>query len=238
MGYMIFQYQGQLGFIAREDGDNSTKKRDETERKLANINIHVKAGLYDKAIVLFQSAIKEHPNHKEIYTQCFHFLLAIKNLKLIKDFSTFYFKFLNQTHREDQLTIAYKKILHVHPKFKPITPEDRLMMARECKQSGDARSTVKLLNGIHKEFPDFNELDTAYLLMAEALRDIPKMGEKADSYEAIAKRFTEAKKKRTRKPAKKASLSLADIETNTAPPSTESPKKNDDINYDGGIDFK
>lgn len=208
MGYMIFQYQGQLGFIAREDEDKAQDIRSQADRLLANIEVHVKEGEYEKATLLFQKGIKENPNDKTIYPKCFDFLLAIKNHKLIEDYSTFYFKFLSHAKREDQLTTTYKRILQSHPKYMPDTATDRLMLAQECKKSGDSRSAIKLLNGMHTAHSDFSQLNTAYELMAEALRDIPNMDKKADQYAALAKKFNAKQRKRTHAKKKPPSQTL------------------------------
>ncbi|MGH1486869.1 MAG: hypothetical protein ACRBCI_11655 [Cellvibrionaceae bacterium] len=234
MGYMIFQYQEQLGFIARDDDDQSSRQRSNAERTLAKISVHIKEGQYDKATILFQTAMKENPNNKDIYNQCFDFLLAIKDHKLIEDYSTYYFTFLRDVNREDQLTIAYKKILHAHPKYTPISAEDRFMLAQEFKNSGDARTTIKLLNGLPKQYPDFKKLGETYQLIAEALHDIPKMKDKAEKYSALAHKHEEARRKRTVKKHLKLPTEKPD---NKDQPAAENPSNTDDINYDGGIDF-
>jgi tetratricopeptide (TPR) repeat protein len=234
MGYMIFQYQGKLGFIAREDESANNKKRSDVERILTKIEIHVKEGDYNKATKLFQVAMKENPNNKDIYNKCFDFLLAIKNKKLIEDYSKFYFKFLKDVDREDQLTIAYKKMRRAHPKFVPITADDRLMLAREFRNSGDSLTTVKLLNGIQNKHPDFKHLADAYRLTAEALTDIPSMADQAKRFTLLADRHEQAQKQRTVKKRIPKAFDLSDNKNNLP---AETPKDNSDINYDGGIDF-
>lgn len=212
MGYMLFQYQGQLGFIARREDEEDKQGRSGAERTLANIEVHVKEGRYEEALVLFQGALKTYNKNKDIYNQCFEFLLATKNLPLIDDFTPLYFEFLAKNQAKDQLTFAYKKILKVYPKFIPQAPEDRLLLAQECKASGDALSTVRLLNGIHQKFPNFARVIPAMELMVEALRDLPNMAAKADQFDLLVKRFKKQKEKEAKvnKKPKKPRLGGAD----------------------------
>jgi tetratricopeptide (TPR) repeat protein len=234
MGYMIFQYQNQLGFIARQEDESSS--RSEMERILANISIHVKQGDYDKAAKLFQNAIKKFPNDKSLNQHCFDFLLGIKNITLIEDFSSLYFKHLKLIKREDQLSIAYKRILHAHPKYRPDTPADRLMLAQACKENGDSRSAVKLLNGLHKEFHEFKQLPIAYKLMSEALKDLPDMEMQSIQYAKLAKHFENEMKKRKAPTKKTKSAGFSLVDKNSVEDNSK-PEDDNSINYDGGIDF-
>jgi len=255
MGYMLFQYQGQLGFIARqEDSDENTPSRSAAERTLANIDIQVKEGYYSEALLLFQEGLKKHSKNKAIHDKCFEFLLATKNGPLIDDFAPLYFSFLTKNQAKDQLTFAYKKILTVFPKFIPSEPEDRLLLAQECHASGDSLSTVRLLNGIHQQFPRFGRLIPAMELMTEALKNLPNMTEKAEKFDLLVKRFKKQKEKERVKPKApikpKAgeSLSLEDqIKENAerlgtkkdaiSPTIKPNSQTDSDIDYDGGIDF-
>ncbi len=238
MGYMIFQYQGQLGFIAQDDNKKRKHNRSDIDRLLVKIEIFVKEGEYDEAISLFHDAIKKYPNDKNIYNKYFDFIIAIKDKELIDEYAPFHFKFLNQTHSEDLITRSYKRILQVHPKYIPDTAEDRLMLAKECKQSGDSRTAVKLLNGINKTFPDFAGLGIVYELMADALRDIPKMADKADQFEALSKRFIELKRKKTMVKKRGKRIPPKELDGKSVIETIEdNAKKNDGLSYDGGIDF-
>ena len=262
MGYMLFQYQGQLGFIARQEEDEAKPGRDAAERILANIEVHVKEGYYNEALLLFQDALKKHSKNKPLHDKCFEFLLATKNIPLLDDFSPLYINFLAKNQAKDQLTLTYKKILKTHPKFSPQAPEDKLLLAQECKASGDSLSVIRLLNGIHQQSPNFGRLIPAMELMVEALKDLPNMAEKAEKFDLLVKRFKEKKEKERTKPKPRVpmqakleeSLSLEDqikdnadkftakkapIPSKTTPDNKIAPKNKieSDMDYDGGIDF-
>ncbi|MGH1441311.1 MAG: hypothetical protein ACRBBR_14440 [Cellvibrionaceae bacterium] len=261
MGYMLFQYQGELGFIARqeEDDDETTQGRNAAERTLANIDIQVKEGRYDEALLLFQDALKKHIKNKALHDKCFEFLLATKNFSLIDDFAPLYFSFLSKNQAKDQLTLVYKKIMAIYPKYMPAAPEDRLLLAQECQASGDSLSALRLVNGMHQEFPNFGRLIPAMELMVEALKNLPNMSDKAEKFDLLVKRFKKKKEKERAKPKAPTKAALApklgdnltleeQIKENAkaeslapnkarTPPKEAPPKQSNDIDYDGGIDF-
>ena len=238
MGYMIFQYQDQFGFIAQQQDKHTTKARSAADKLLAKIEVTVKEGNYDKAVVLFHDAIKNQTDDKRFYNQYFDFLLAMKDKQGIEEYSSFYFKFLNNSQREDLINLSYKKILQAHPKFMPDNPEDRMMLARECQQSGDSRSAVKLLNGLNKSHPTFKKLDIAFALMAEALRNIPNMADKADKFASLSQRLRAAKQKPGKPKQRGKRIPPKNTETNGVIETIkENAKKENGIDYDGGIDF-
>ena len=238
MGYMIFQYQDRFGFTAVQEDNNKTKARSSAELAMAKIDITIKEGDYDKAIELFCIAIKKENDNKTLCNNYFDFLLAIKNKERIDEYASFYFRYLNETQREDLINLSYKKILRAYPDFMPDNPQDRIMLAKECKQSGDPRSALKLLNGIKQAHPKYDRLEVVYALMAEALRDIPNMAAKADQFAALSQRIVDSKQKQTRTKKRGKRLPPKNIEQKSVLETIEdNAKKENGIDYDGGIDF-
>lgn len=238
MGYMIFQYQDKFGFIAHQEDSKKAKIKSSTDRLLAKIDITIKEGNYEEAIGFFHDAIKQEPNNKIVCNKYFDFLLALKDKKNIDKYSSFYFSFLNKTEREDLINLSYKKILQVYPKFTPDNPEDRLMLAKECKKSGDPRSALKLLNGINKTHPKFSRLDIVYALMAEVLNDMPNMAEQAKRFSTLSQHIINAKRGEPSVKKRRKRIPPKNIDTNSVIDEIkENAKKANDINYDRGIDF-
>ena len=238
MGYMIFQYQDRFGFTAVQEDHKKTKARSSAELAMARIDITIKEGDYNKAIELFCTAIKKESDNKTLCNNYFEFLLAIKNKERIDEYASFYFRFLNENQREDLINLSYKKILRAYPHFMPNNPEDRIMLAKECKQSGDPRSALKLLNGIKKAHPQYNRLEVVYALMAEALRDIPNMATKAEQFAALSQRVMDSKQKQARPKKRGKRLPPKNIEQKSVVETIEdNAKKENAFNYDGGIDF-
>lgn len=173
MGYMLFQFQGQLGYTAREDDDQPT--RSDLEHLAAKIEVFLKEGDYEQVVKLYYHAFKQYPNESLFYEKYFDLLYACKKSALIIDYGNDYLMFLIKKKRFDKITIAYKQILMIAPEFIPQTPDVRLQLARLLKQQGDVKLAIKNLNGMHKLYPDFANLVDAYQLLAEALDDVRGM---------------------------------------------------------------
>ena len=74
MGYMIFQYQSELGFIARDDED--VLIRSDKERDLAYLDVLLKEADFDTMIQVYSRLIITYPEDKKLYTgfliSCWH----------------------------------------------------------------------------------------------------------------------------------------------------------------------
>ncbi len=178
MGYMLFQYQGQLGFIAEEVDERPAVS--DAEQLTAKIDVFLKEGDYEQVVKLYYHAFKHYPAEAAFYERYFDLLYACKKTALMMDYGTDYLLFLIKKKRFDKITIAYKQILMIAPEFVPVLPEVRVQLAELLKQQGDLKRAIKLLNGMHKLYPDFTGLADAYHLLAGALDDLPGMQPQAE----------------------------------------------------------
>ncbi len=194
MGYMIFQYQTLFGYTARVVENTHETKRAPYERLMVNIDIKLKEGEYSEVLGLYKTAFTHFPKQKEFIPKYFDFLIAIRSANHLKKFASAYLDYLICSNRTDQLNLAYKQIVRVCPDYIPNTPELRFTLAQTCKENGDSKSTIKLINGLHKQFPRFEHLGDAYELMAEALDDLPNMGEKAEQCRKLVKKLPKRQK--------------------------------------------
>ncbi len=186
MGYMLFQYQEQLGYSARSDEDEDEPKRTEQERLAAKISVLLKEGDYEQVVQLYYQAFKQYPNEPVFFETFFELLYACKKTALMADYGLIYLEFLNRRKRFDKLTPTFKQILFIAPDYLPDSPAMRVQLATLLKQQGDLKIAVKLLNGIHKLYPEFAGLPDAYYLLAEILGDMPNMQSQADKCRQMA----------------------------------------------------
>lgn len=181
MGYMIYQFHSVLDFDTSDNYQELKDNKSVLDITLANIDVALKEGKYDTVVDLYTEAIESYPQQDELKPQFFEFLIATQNTGKLDVFASKYYIFLMQSNRIDQVSLAYKKTLKVHSKFNPIEPEMRLKIAKICARSGDAKYVIRLLNGIHKAFPEYPDLIEALELMAEALETLPNMQKQAQS---------------------------------------------------------
>ncbi len=189
MGYMLFQYQDQLGYSARIEDDEIAPAREEADRVAAQIQVLLKEGDYERVVTLYYQAFKQFPNDARFFEQFFELLYVCKKAALMADFGSLYLNFLNRKKRIDKLTPVFKQIRLIAPDFLPDAPALRLQLAGLLKQQGDIALVIKLLNGMHKQFPDYPELPQAYFLLADTLAQQPNMQPQADKCRHMAQQL-------------------------------------------------
>lgn len=181
MGYVLFQYRSQLGYSAKQEGADDIETRDYKDWVLAKIQVMVKEGRYDTANENFLTAVKRLPDDEAVHNAYFNFLLTTCNTasedggRSLSAFASRYFTFLERKNLQHKLSTSYLRVLKLLPDYRPDTARQRLLLAGACRKSGHPRAAMKLLNGLHKQFPDFENLVPAYQLMAKVLGDIPGM---------------------------------------------------------------
>lgn len=207
MGYMLFQYQGRLGYSAREHGD--VAGRSEEAVTLAHLDMLLKEGRYDALREGYNKAFERFPSSKALYARYFDFLVQAKNPTWLSEFAERYLRFLLQQGHSELLGQTYRTTRTVLPKFLPSNPDLRLALARDCHRRDDARGVIGLINGMQREYPDFPQLPTALELLADALQLLPNMADKAEACRALAERVRQAQQARAAQPEAKATPSRA-----------------------------
>jgi tetratricopeptide (TPR) repeat protein len=200
MGYMIFQYQDRLGFTARADHGEGERVRGDAEKTRSFIDILVKEGEFQLALKEMKSGVKNFPGDPYFTNQCFEFILASRDTKAIDDYGSYYLENLIRRQDIDQLNTAYKRILLIKRDFQANIADVRYRLAQVLRQFGDSKTAVKVLNHLHKDFPDYTQLPAAYELMAECLEELPNMQKKARQYHQFAGKLGEQLKQKQAEP--------------------------------------
>lgn len=173
MGYMIFQYQDRLGYIAREQAEGGKKVRPEREQISVKIDVNLKEGNYDAVLNLLNEAVKLFPNDSHFRKQLMEFLIATKNMNGIDQFGSSYLEYLANSNQEYWLCNIYDRIIHFKPDFIPDSAMARHQLAQVSLDKGDFPSAIKLINGMHRKYPDYAGLIQAFQIMLKALEHSP-----------------------------------------------------------------
>ncbi len=179
MGYMLFQYQGKLGYSTGDD-DAMLVKAEPEDVILAHVNIQLKQGHYQRAAELLRDGIAANKRARSLWLRCFDVLYRTENRKELQTFADPYFHHLLESAQTDRIASDYKKTKQRLPRYVPAHAHLRFAIANACHRAGDAMSTVQLINGLHKLAPDYDNLIPAYQLMHQALQDIPAMAGQAE----------------------------------------------------------
>lgn len=230
MGYMLFQYQERLGYSARieDDEEDEQSLRADNERNLAHIEVLLKEGEYEQMVDLYYRMFKQFPDESQFYDKYFELLYACKKSALMMEFAELYLEFMLRKKRHDKLTTVFRQVLLVAAEFMPKKPGMRLQVARLLVQQNDSKLAIKLLNGMHKQYPDSPVVIDAYQLMAGILEEMPGMQAQAQKcrqlVEQLKKKTAEKTAALTQAPAPTAGGANKSMGTKTERLAAQSPK--------------
>jgi hypothetical protein len=188
MGYMLYQYQDKLGFQSGDD-EEALKIESNVDVTLAHVNVRLKEGDYDRAVTLLLEGTKTNPNDRTLWLRAFDVLYRLEDKQSLNRFAQPYLTFLASKAILEHLLPDYKKVLQLIPGFKLTDPYLRYHIAKEAHSSGDSRLAVQLLNGIHKQHPQFEKLVASVYVMKCALDDMPNMEAHAVKCQVLLKQL-------------------------------------------------
>lgn len=193
MGYMIYQYQDVLGFSARADhGDVlKQKERSDGEKLLQQAEMAMKDGDAHQALEHLIRGVKQFPETEKFKEFALELLLGTKNTDYLDEFGSFYLEHLIDTNQDFQLTAIYKRIRQQHASFKSDKAPVRFMLASRLLAAGDFTQTIIVLNGLHKDFPEFEQLSEAFQMMSQALSHIPGKEAQAEQAMKLSRKYAQ-----------------------------------------------
>lgn len=183
MGYLLFQYQEELGFASDHQDDETTAIAPDKSRRVdADIDISIKDGNYDRALVLIKAALKKDAENPVRIEQLYRLLSATNQ---VNELHRFHPRILQwQASRRDGQAMASTLAMleNVEPDFRPNDPELAVNCAQLMFQTGEFRRVLRLLQEFHKRFPESEHLAPAYLLIAQSLGNGLGRWEKATAF--------------------------------------------------------
>ncbi len=180
MGYLLFQYQNKLGIATVDDNEKLLRRAEASEVAMTHVNIQLKEGNYSRASELLLKAVTIEPKNSHLWQRCFDVLYRLGNKEALLKVADKYFSHLFDFAQNDRLLSDFKKLRQLLPTFQPKYAHLRYRLASLYHGQGDTKATVQLINGLHKQHPDFDQLIPAYSLMAQALSEMPNMQGQAD----------------------------------------------------------
>lgn len=198
MGYMIFQYQHKLGFVARDD-DYQRKIRSDLAKQQAHINMLLREGDFVAVNQQYDNNIKTSPNNLSLLSQYVDFLLKTKQGEQLSSVADKYLTALQYQQRAEQMPLLFKRVRQVISDYKPATPELRMAVAEQLSNLGEHQLALGLLNGLHKDFAHHDKVPQAYQLGAKIFA---KMGQtdNAKKLLMLAKQLAQQQSQQSQQP--------------------------------------
>jgi len=191
LGYLLFQYQEELGFASDHQDEESLGEmqgRDRTRRFDADIDMNLKDGNYDRVQSMLKESLKRDSNNAHRLEQLHSLLTARDDRQELYRYHPRLLTMLADRNDGDTLANLLATIESVEPGFKMDDPELALHCAKTLYNRGQFKPALKLLQDFHKRFPDSECLPPAYLTVAQALANGLGQWEKATAFLTFIKK--------------------------------------------------
>jgi tetratricopeptide (TPR) repeat protein len=185
LGYLLFQYQEELGFasdLQDEPSGEDMHQRDRGARFDADVDMNLKDGNYDRVQGMLKEALKRNRNDPVRIGQLYQLLKARNDTTELYQYHPRILGWLADRNDGDGITSVLGMLEQAEPGFKLDDPELAVRSARCLYQRGQYKPAIRLLQDFHKRFPDSDELAPAYLLVAQSLANGLNQWEKATAF--------------------------------------------------------
>ena len=172
MGYVIYQYHEELGYNIQheyEEVNESGNWPHETEPELRKIEILFHEGKLAEAQQHLIQLISQHPGNMQYRERLHRLLLARVDREGLRQYSADYIGRLMLENRPSEALRVYTDCYKLDKEFKFGTGRQRYVMAQLLNNNGQARAALNLLTNLHVDFPGYEGIPDAYLLVARIL---------------------------------------------------------------------
>lgn len=185
LGYLLFQYQEELGFASdfqEDDVSSHSSKRDRSLRVDADIDMNLKDGNYDRVHSILKDLLKRDPDNVHRLGQLYALSMARDDQQELYRNHARLLGMLADKNDGEGMADLLKRVEAIEPKFQLDDPGLSLRCANTLFQRQQFKPALKLLQDFHKRFPDSEVLAPAYLTVARVLANGFGQWEKATAY--------------------------------------------------------
>ncbi|MEJ2438386.1 MAG: B-box zinc finger protein [Gammaproteobacteria bacterium] len=174
MGYLLYQKHEVLGYnldVDVEDVMDKPRKLQETQisPELRAVEILLHEGKNEEAIRQLESIIRNAPTDIEARERILKLSRLVGNLAVHREQGRTYISYLLSENRVSQAAIVYLACVEFDKQFRPAKAAERVEIGRYLRQNGKARQAMTLLNNLHRDFPSYENVPEAYLMVAQIL---------------------------------------------------------------------
>lgn len=163
MGYVLYQFHQQLGYVD-DVIENAEPATDEN-----GIDILLQEGRHAEAVSRLAEAVELNPNDFSRRERLHRILFSIGDKKGLQTYSADYIVRLLLLGKPSEAIRVYMECHKLVPGFKLKGAKHRHEMARLLVGSGQSRTALSLLNDLHRDYPSYEGIPSAYLLVARIM---------------------------------------------------------------------
>ncbi len=171
MGYVLYQYHEALGFSIEEEyqEDQGKYKKETGDPRFRHIDILIQEGKVAEAEERLIRTIKDSPGELEPREKLHRLYIVTRNQAGLQQHSADYVTRLLHMNKPSEAMRIYLEAYHITPEIKLNGAKERHELAGLLKSNGQSRVALSLLNNLHQEYPSYEGIPGAYLLVAEIM---------------------------------------------------------------------
>ena len=173
MGYTLYQYHDVLGYnvdVEADEFDIKQKSMQESVNpELREIEILIQEGNLEEATNRIEAYIHQHPVDEDAISRHIKLLILTGNTDKLSKQGQKYISTLIAQDKSSQALSLFVQIFAKDNTFRPTGAKERHEISRLLMKGGHGKIAVSLLNNLHNEFPNYDGIPAAYLLVAQVL---------------------------------------------------------------------
>ena len=174
MGYLLYQHHEELGFSIDVEVDEYSDKRKkvtevEVSPELRAVEILIHEGKTEDAVRQLQGVVRNSPTELEARDRLLKLLRLTGDMSIHREQGQSYISYLMSENKLAQAAKVYQSCYEYDNTFKPEKPNERVELGKFLRQNGQAKLAMAVLNNLHKDFPAYDNVPQAYLMVAQML---------------------------------------------------------------------
>lgn len=175
MGYILYQYHEELGFsvdiAAHEQEQASPQESTTSSPELRAIEILVHEGRHEQALKELQQLIKTNPSDIEARDRLLKLVRMTGQELIHTEQAQDYISYLLGENKIAYAAKAFEAAYEFDKQFRPSKPVERLDVAKYLRQNNQGKLAMAMLHNLHRDFPSFDRVPEAYLIVAQLLAE-------------------------------------------------------------------
>jgi len=173
LGYILYQYHEELGFEidveAHEHEENIKHDPVIISPELRAIEILIQEGKTDDAVLQLENYVRNSPMDMEARGRLLKLLRLTGNIPKHKKHGQDYISYLFHENKTGPAASVYQSCVEYDKTFRPAKPGERVELAKFLRQNGKHKLALAVLNNLHVDFPTYDGVPQAYLIVAQLL---------------------------------------------------------------------
>ncbi|HEX7914372.1 hypothetical protein [Rudaea sp.] len=166
MGYLVHQYQDELGYVSDQPASAPTPPRDPDRDVLDQTEALIRDGKAEEAAKLLHAQLRSRGGADTAHLRYRKLLRLIGDRDGQLQHGREYLSSLVARDKEILAVDIARECAELDPAFAPTRAEETTWVAHKAAQLGQSQTALRLLSGFHRRHPDSADIPKNYLLAA------------------------------------------------------------------------